>query len=66
MTKWKRSLLAIALFAGTIWLGIALLESAGRRGLAGNVVQNNLERQTDATALFYTEIDRDILRPVKD
>ncbi len=66
MTKWKRTALAITLFAGTIWLGIALLESAGRRGLAGNVVQNNLERQTDATALFYTEIDRDILRPMKD
>ena len=59
-------MLAIALFAGAIWLGIALLEFAGRRGLAGNVVQNNLERQTDATALFYTEIDRDILRPLKD
>ena len=66
MTKWKRTVLAIALFAGAIWLGIALLEFAGRRGLAGNVVQNNLERQTDATALFYTEIDRDILRPLKD
>ena len=66
MTKWIRTVLAIALFAGAIWIGTALLESAARRGLAGNVVKNNLERQTDATALFYTEIDREILRPTKD
>ena len=59
-------MLAIALFAGAIWLGIALLESAARRGLAGDVVQDNLERQTDATSLFYTEIDQEILRPMKD
>lgn len=59
-------MLAIALFAGGVWLGIALLEPAGRRGLAGNVVRNNLEKQTDATGLFYTEINRNILRPVED
>jgi hypothetical protein len=55
----KRTAVLALLFACLVWLAIGILEPIGAMGLAGPVVQANLENQTDATALFYTDIDRD-------
>ena len=64
--QWKRISVLALLFAGLVWLTIQVLEPIGARGLAGPVVRNNLENQTDATGLFYTEIDRDIFKRIRD
>lgn len=64
--KLKRAILAAILFAGLVRAGIAVLEPVGTRGLAGAVVQNNLRHGTDATGLFYTEIDRRAFQPTRD
>ena len=62
----KRTAVLALLFACLIWFAIGILEPIGARGLAGPVVQANLENQTDATALFYTDIDRDVYQLDKD
>ncbi len=64
--QWKRIAVLALLFAGLVWLTISVLEPIGARGLAGPVVRNNLENQTDATGLFYTDIDREIFRQIQD
>ena len=66
VTQWKPTVVLVLLFAGLVWLTISVLGTIGARGLAGSVVRNNLENQTDATVLFYTEIDRDIYKRMRD
>ena len=64
--QWKRTAGLALLFAGLVWLTIRVLEPIGTRGLAGPVVRNNLENHTDATGLFYTDIDRDFFDQIRD
>ena len=57
MTIFRRTLLTAAAFAAFLWAGIGILQVAGAKGLAGPVVQSNLNAAVDATGLFYTELD---------
>ena len=64
--KWSRTVVAAIALAAIVWLSITVLEPLGRSGLAGGVVRNNIEKQTDATGLFYTDIDPRALRGGRD
>lgn len=54
-------LLAAALFVGFVWLLIIVLEPVATKGWLGPVLTENLARQIDAGALFYTEVNVDKL-----
>lgn len=58
-----RRLLLAAVCGGMVWMAIAGLDRLGRSGMAGPVVRANLHGGIDATGLFYTEIDGEVLRP---
>jgi len=65
LMQWKRTTLVAVSFGVLVWLAIGVLETIGDQGLAGPVVGNNLETGTDATGLFYTELDRSIFRQIE-
>ncbi len=58
-----RRLLLAAVCGGLVWMAIAGLDRLGRSGMAGPVVRANLHGEIDATGLFYTEIDGEVLWP---
>jgi hypothetical protein len=53
-----RRVLLVALVGSAMWIGVRILDEAGRSGWAGAVIRRNLEAGVDARALFYTELDR--------
>lgn len=54
----KRRVLIVALIGSAVWIGVRILDVAGRSGWAGPVIRRNLEAGVDARALFYTELER--------